>query len=183
MTRPLSMLVTGVLVLFGAGITVHAQSWSIQNNDPKRFRVLNQFNNEAVLDTETGLVWERSPITTKYAWNVYPSAHILCNTRFTGGRYGWKLPSIQELASLLDPTRFHPSLPAGHPFILSSDQANNGEFWSASSAETDSTSPNSAWFVSFYPLVATDLVLYGVGDKTTPRYVWCARTGSGVDPQ
>jgi hypothetical protein len=182
MTRPLTIC-AAVLALFGAGVTVHAQSWSTQNNDPKRFKVLTQFNNEAVLDTETGLVWERSPSTAKYAWNVYLSAHIWCNTRTIGGRFGWKVPSIQELASLLDPTRFRPSLPAGHPFILSTDQATNGEFWSASTAATDSTSPNSAWFITFYPLLASDLVLYGVGDKATPRYVWCARTGSGVDPQ
>src|SRR6185503_17367616 len=90
MVRPLTIC-AAVLALFGAGVTVHAQSWSTQNNDPKRFKVLGQFNNEAVLDNETGLVWERSPSTAKYAWNTWLSAHIWCNTRTIGGRFGWKV--------------------------------------------------------------------------------------------
>ena len=33
-----------------------------------------------------------------------------------GGRKGWRLPSIYELANLVDTTQQNPSLPKGHPF-------------------------------------------------------------------
>jgi hypothetical protein len=183
MRRTLPIMVAAVLALFGAGMTVSAQSWSLQINKASRFRVLSEFNDQAVLDLETGLVWERSPSTTKYAWNIYLTAHIWCDTRPIGNRLGWKLPTIQELASLVDPTHFRPALTPGHPFILSTDQATNGEFWSSTTAASDSTTPNSAWFITFYVLDPQSIVLYGSGDKSTPRYAWCVRTGSGIDPQ
>src|SRR5437773_10715904 len=74
----------------------------------------------AVLDRETGLVWERSPLTTTHDW---PAARTACtHSRTVGGRKGWRLPSVHELASLVDPNNVDPSMltPAlspGHPFI------------------------------------------------------------------
>ena len=33
-----------------------------------------------------------------------------------GGTKGWRLPSVAELASLVDPANSNPALPTGHPF-------------------------------------------------------------------
>jgi len=75
--------------------------------------VLDAFGGAAVLDKETGLVWERSPSTGWQNWN---SAQAYCNVSAVGGRKGWRLPTLQELASLVDPTQFNPALPLNHPF-------------------------------------------------------------------
>jgi hypothetical protein len=106
----------------------------------------------------------------------------VCDFKVVGNRLGWRLPTIQELASLLVPTQFKPPLPDGHPFVLTADQE-TGQYWSATTAATDVDSPNSAWFVDFDILDPASFVLYGSGDKTTYRYAWCVRSGSGVDPQ
>jgi hypothetical protein len=67
----------------------------------------------AVLDRETGLVWERSPATDK---KKLAAAVLYSTTRALARRKGWRLPAIEELLSLVDPNVTNPTLPAGHPF-------------------------------------------------------------------
>src|SRR5262245_31621460 len=100
-------------------------SWDQTLPSTTRFVVLSNMNSQAVLDRETGFVWERTPSTDPRSWG---GALQFCITRTTGGRMGWRLPSIHELRSLADPSNFRgdPDLPAGHPFI-----GITGEFWSA----------------------------------------------------
>jgi hypothetical protein len=171
--------------LMAATATAQVQPWDKQVNNQNRFKVLGLFGNAAVLDQETGLVWEKSPSSILEPWSPRnpDTAHILCNVKAVGNRLGWRLPTIQELGSLLDPTQSRPPLTPGHPFVLTTAQQ-TGQFWSATTAATDPVSPNSAWFIDFdifnFP---EGLVLYGAGDKTTPRFVWCVRTGPGIDIQ
>src|SRR5205807_1369275 len=66
----------------------------------------------AVLDRETGLVWEQSPANS----HTWQNARYQCTNLTTGGRKGWRLPSVHELASLIDPNQSSPTLPPGHPF-------------------------------------------------------------------
>lgn len=72
-------------------------------------------NGEAVKDNETGLVWQRSPSVTLFSSPNASWEH--CFRETTGGRLGWRPPSVEELSSLVDPGAFNPSLPAGHPFL------------------------------------------------------------------
>jgi hypothetical protein len=133
--------------------------------------LLSDFADAAVLDQETGLVWEQSPETEPNPpGGPWLDAQVGCNTHAVGGRRGWRLPTLQELASLIDPTQSHPALPSGHPFR---------NVWSAFywSATTTADNASYAWGVDFGPgSVAAD-------DKSHTLHVWCVRGGQGVNPQ
>ena len=78
--------------------SAQVSDWSKQINDPSRFLVLPAFGNNAVLDKETRLVWQRAPSASLAGWS---NANAFCNFLLLGGRFGWRLPTIQELASLI----------------------------------------------------------------------------------
>ncbi len=143
-------------------------SWDEQINKPSRFKVLKDFGNAAVLDKETGLVWEQSPVTATLDW---VSALVFCNGQNVGNRLGWRLPTLQELASLIDPTQSGPALPSGHPF----SNVQSSGYWSAS---TYADSALSAWYVDLSSGDVARLIKTSAG-----AHVWCVRGGQGVDPQ
>ncbi len=130
--------------------------WSRVLPASERF-VLVMNNDEAVLDRETGLVWEKSPSTTTMNWY---DAIAHCYTMEVGGRKGWRLPTVEELASLAP-------LPAGHPF-----QNVQSFYWSAT---TDAGSTSFAWHVG----LGNDVV-FSVA-KSFNVFVWCVRGGHGYD--
>ena len=122
---------------------------------------------DAVLDKETGLVWERSPAIDKKVWD---GAILYSYVKVVGRRKGWRLPTIEELLSLVDPARSNPTLPTGHPFAnIQTDYF----YWSCTLGM--SNPPSDAWGYNF-----------GNGDtsnvaKTAPVYVWLVRGGFGHD--
>jgi len=61
-----------------------------------QFIVLSNMGNAAVLDRETGLVWEKSPNPLF----DQGGAQVQCNLKSVGGRSGWHLPTLQQLQSL-----------------------------------------------------------------------------------
>ena len=69
------------------------------------------------LDKETQLVWERVPASSGSEL-VWSNALAFCAQRIVGDRMGWRLPTVDELTSLLDLSVPLPGpvLPAGHPF-------------------------------------------------------------------
>jgi hypothetical protein len=131
----------------------------------QRFIVLTNWNSEAVLDRETGLVWERTPNRPDLFWASSVSS---CTIKSTGGRLGWRLPTIHELLSLTIPNSLgDPVLPSGHPFELAASQ-----FWSATTYDLSS---ELAWNL--------DLARSRIpaSNKTTFRLdTWCVRGGSGL---
>jgi hypothetical protein len=146
-------------------------AWSQQIPASLRFVILADFNNEAVLDLETGLVWERSPNeASKIMW---ASARVHCYSLNKGGRKGWRLPKVEELASLVDPSVAFPAitLPIGHPF---SNVQSDSPYWTTTPFTLDASS---AWAVDF------GLDGNAVGDlMSSTNYVWCVRGGFGVHP-
>ncbi len=148
--------------------------WDQQINTTSRFKVMRPFGSHAVLDNETGLVWQRSPSKDSFAWE---DAQTHCNNLSTGGRFGWRLPTVQELTSLLDPNGYaFPILPAGNPF--SNVQLG---YWSATTYASDTSA---AWTVNFNLESANFTTQMHQQDKSVNGAgAWCVRGGHGVDPQ
>lgn len=144
-------------------------SWDQTLPANTRFIVLTNFNSQAVLDRETGLVWQRSPGTDSWNWN---DAHRQCNRETViAGRRGWRLPAIQELTSLMDSTQSAPPLPPGHPFT----NVQQTWYWSAT---TNASFPTFAWVGFFGFEGGAD-----IDTKTRGNAVWCVRGGQGAEPQ
>jgi hypothetical protein len=126
-----------------------------------RFVLLASFNNDVVRDNNTGLVWEKSPQTPTATWN---GARFMCINKNVGGQKGWRLPSISELASLIDPSVGPPgpTLLSGHPF----QHIQSAGYWSATTSAEDASD---AWFVYFgRGFVDHD-------SKTHTGHAWCVR--------
>ncbi len=92
------------------------ESWSkIIDDANDRFELV--MNDEAVLDHETSLVWERAPGDDQPGSLI--GARDACYTSHTGNRYGWRLPAIEELSTLGVYNGANgpcDNLPCDHPF-------------------------------------------------------------------
>ncbi len=130
----------------------------------------------AVLDEETGLVWEQAP----GGLFVWTAAVQHCLQLSVGNRLGWRLPSVQELASLVDPTQpTDPRLPEGHPF---SNVSPTGFYWSVTTAaDFASFGINSAWVEGFFSSSPHPVPLLETEEDTA--FAWCVRGGKGPDIQ
>ncbi|MCA9498679.1 MAG: DUF1566 domain-containing protein [Nitrospirales bacterium] len=130
----------------------------------------------AVLDNETGVVWERAPETSQVSRE---DARLTCLNKNVAGRKGWRLPSVQELSSLVDVSTDENglNLPPGHPFTLNSI----GRFAGHWSATTDAQDPNRAWSVNFDGGIvkSSEINLTPATDHSTFFYTlfWCVRGG------
>jgi hypothetical protein len=135
------------------------------------FRFELVMNGAAALDHETGLIWERAPTTLSAPWFT---AVRNCSALQVGDRMGWRLPAVEELGTLIDPTQTDPALPPAHPFAgLRLGQLD--QYWTMSNHPTnqgrDATQLNLAFGAVNH------------GDKESgAAFVWCVRGGIGPNP-
>jgi hypothetical protein len=142
---------------------VDLRSWDQKfNSAANRFVVLTAFDDEAVLDKETQLVWQRTPYSSLSA--VWPAAHHICDRAAIGGRFGWRLPSIHELVSLLESRNGVYKLQDGHPFL----DVSASMYWSSTPYPTSINIAEVLGFGASQPVG-----LQGSG-SSTPR-IWCVR--------
>lgn len=127
----------------------------------ERFELV--MGDEAVLDKETGLVWARDADPAN-ATMIWTDANDFPRDLEIGGRKGWRLPTVEELSSLVDPGASSPSLPAGHPF----QDIGTGWYWTSS----QSAGGSGAWVV----VVNTGLIR--TAGTASALYVWPVRGGS-----
>jgi hypothetical protein len=155
-------------------------AWDQTLPSSTRFIVLSNMGSNAVLDRETGLVWERTPISTPLLARTdsWIEAGELCATATTGGRLGWRLPTLPELTSLADPSVPSPglALPSGHPFVGIDPAV---PYWTATSVDRD---PNQAWIFTFQN-IEPRFQAERAPKSTNGLAAWCVRGGRGTDSQ
>jgi Protein of unknown function (DUF1566) len=130
------------------------------------------FSDDLVLDKETGLVWTRDAnLLGQHNWL---DANTLCREVELGNRSGWRLPAVEELSSLVDPSQPNLALPAGHPFMNVQFGSGDPAYWSSTNSENPTAA---AWFVNFWRGAGPHLA--GLGNKSIPGFVWPVRGGAG----
>lgn len=147
-------------------------AWDMVLPSHSRFIILSTMNSAAVLDRETGLVWERQPSNLPHTW---PAADAGCREAAIGGRKGWRLPRLEELQSLIDPAQASPALPPGHPFIFAPPLPGVPAF-------SSTTVPEDLNLVRLVDL-PTGGTFVGVKEGASPQFDtvgmrWCVRGGS-----
>jgi hypothetical protein len=163
------------------GVTIEeAGSWSRQLSgtggcNSARYKCVMptaaQPTGDAILDRETGLVWQRAAGSVEY---FYFSAVDICATALTGDRYGWRLPTHAELRTTL----FSPpaGVPPGMP-ILPGGVADR-EYWTAS-LTTFGTEPEEQLWVYVVDYDEHEANAQRIDLDLTTNGVWCVR---GADP-
>jgi hypothetical protein len=136
-----------------------------------RFIVLANMNQEAVLDRETGLVWERQPTTELLD---YTPALFRCRLLVKGNRQGWRMPTQEEIRTLVSIgviDGFTDQLPPGHPFILQPART----YWTSTGVYHDPT------IITMMRFQRPDTTPGFTRDAGNLESVWCVRA-QGVSP-
>ncbi len=126
----------------------------------------------AYCDLQTGLVWEAEPDNTELNWKD-ALKHCIDSAESWSGQKGGRLPSIPELASLVDTTSSNcpgVCLPDGNPFTTVLPKA----YWSASKNVNET---ERAWNVDFHNgRLFSDPI-----SETFKFYAWCVRGPMNTD--
>jgi Protein of unknown function (DUF1566) len=123
-----------------------------------------------VTDNFTHLTWQRSVDSNEYTW---ASAKDYCASLALAGG-GWRVPSVKELATLVDVGVPQPGFSQAEPAIDSAAFPDTpaAEFWSSSASDSGKT-----WMVDF--LVSQNSwgsgILVYTDAKTDPERVRCVR--------
>jgi hypothetical protein len=147
-----------------SGVT---QNWDKNLPSASRFTVLPAFNNQAVRDNNTGLVWEQAPSTQMITQGF---DRQFCLMRNVGNSRGWHVPSIAELVSLIDPSLPPPFVPTN---IFTGIQA--GTYLSSTNVQ-NSAQPGSPWVLSLDNGLAFNFPING------NAFVWCVRGPTDANP-
>lgn len=112
-----------------------------------------------VLDRLTGLLWRRNANLTPHPVRWDEALATVAKLNQAGEGSDWRLPTINELESLVDCAAHSPALPSGHPFADVQDI-----YWSST---TSLFEPDWAWAL-YLEKGAT-----GVGQKRFAQFsVW-----------
>ena len=118
----------------------------------------------AVLDRETGLVWEKVPSAAPEA--SWVAARRNCRQAFVGSRAGWRIPSEEEFATLIFAGAGHPFTPVLGTF-----------YWTATAVSDSPTDARGVQFIN----ASLSGTAGGLSKTDATKLRWCVRGGSADD--
>ncbi|HEX2251721.1 MAG TPA: caspase family protein [Thermoanaerobaculia bacterium] len=80
-------------------------AWNPEGDFPNQFRVQERGLWEVVLDLESNLMWQQGGSSQRMGFEAAQAYVAELNTSRHGGFADWRLPTVEELASLLEPNR------------------------------------------------------------------------------
>ena len=130
-----------------------------------RFIALSNMNSGAVLDRETGLVWEKS---VPGNLGTRSQADVSCMVTVIGNRQGWRVPTVHEFRTLMDPSNHLPALPDGHPFLNVGGLSGEDFYWTS----TVSVDPQ---FPGIYGVSFASAGTVVTINSSGIAHIWCVR--------
>lgn len=171
--RSINFLLLGLAVVLISVTVAQAKPWCPVDPQTQRFVIITDATfGDAVLDRQTLLLWQRSPQSTADGTRDWSGAWERCVNADTAGVLGWRLPTAEELTSLV--FSGHDVLPVGHPFqsVNITCVGDGGFYWTS----TDGTVPGEVFALQ---LCGPDP--QGDSDQKTNIYnYWCVRGGKGA---
>lgn len=122
----------------------------------------------AYVDNETGLIWAQ-PEQESFTGT---QARFVCQDKKIFNKMGFRLPTRDELQTLVDPSNSLPSLPDGHPF----DLPNTLKFWTYTREVVLSNNATFTFIVDFFDGTASTVPQGGLQQTLG---VWCVRGPGG----
>lgn len=98
-----------------------------------------------ITDTSTGLMWEKLAQSTTYFW---PQAKDYCENLILGEKSDWRLPTRNELQTIVDYTRKKPSIDT--TFFPDTAGVSDYDYWSSTKYANDPDETEQVWYVNFY---------------------------------
>jgi len=90
---------------------------------PQSFTVQTISSQKVVLDNNNGLMWQQTIQTSTYAWS---GAFSYCDGSTYAGYRDWRLPTPQELLTIVDNSRYNPAIDTTY-----FPNTPSGGFWSS----------------------------------------------------
>lgn len=107
--------------------------------DPISNLVIN--DNNTVADNLTGLIWQRSDDGKTRTWN---EAFSYCEALSLDGYDDWRMPKIEELQTIIDYTKYDPTISSE---VFAIRDSNNMYYWSDTAGVNYK---DTAWIANFY---------------------------------
>ena len=98
-----------------------------------------------ITDTSTGLMWEKLAPSTTYFW---PQAKDYCENLTLGEKSDWRLPTRNELQTIVDYSRIKPSIDT--TFFPDTAGVSDYDYWSSTMYANDPDETERVWYVNFY---------------------------------
>lgn len=141
--------------------------WNIISSQG-RFVVLDSFAGNAVLDRRTNLIWELNSHGGSFG-SAWANGIRSCHDTNLSGHFGWRLPKIEELMTLLSADQ---GVHTPNPFT-DVTTATNTFYWSSSEVPTDNGSGSTEAFG-----VAFGVTGVSIHPKTNLGKIWCVLGGT-----